>query len=264
MLDPARLLILLLVAQGQAFVLQRWQTLPQVSWPALQFAGASCAVRRGQLVRHSPRMQQSQAAAESPAMDCDARSALASFQPTPYVAPWWARNQHVNTIVGALAATPRKPTYERQRWNTPDGDFVDIDFLNSTTGFSRGMVLLYHGLESTTMAPLTVRQAFALAEEGFDVAAVSFRGCSGEDNLTPGAYHLGFTADIRYIAEVLHTQRPDMKSTHTHASPPLPPPPPPRSLSLSLSPSVYVLPCHSHPRHTPPAHFSLSDICLAV
>ena len=58
-------------------------------------------------------------------------------------------------------------------------------------------MLLYHGLESNTNAPLTVREALSLVKHGFDVAAVSFRGCSGEDNRTPGAYHLGFTNDIR-------------------------------------------------------------------
>ena len=52
---------------------------------------------------------------------------------------------------------------------------MDIDFLNSTTDFTRGIVLLYHGLESNTNAPLTVRQAFALAEAGFDVAGLGFR-----------------------------------------------------------------------------------------
>jgi hypothetical protein len=136
---------------------------------------------------------------------------LASFEPMQYVAPFWARNNHVNTIVGALFTTPPKADYVRERWNTPDGDFIHIDFLNSTADFTRGMVLLYHGLESTTNAPLTVRQAFALAEQGFDVAAVCFRGCSGEDNLTPGAYHLGFTADIRFIIECLHSRRPTLK-----------------------------------------------------
>jgi predicted alpha/beta-fold hydrolase len=136
---------------------------------------------------------------------------LLSFEPEKYEAPLWARNQHVNTIVGALFATPPKPQYRRERWNTPDGDFLDIDWLDSQAGFSRGVVLLYHGLESTTSAPLTVRQAFALVEQGFDVAAVCFRGCSGEPNRTPGAYHLGFTQDIRYIAETLHEQSPDRK-----------------------------------------------------
>ena len=137
---------------------------------------------------------------------------LTSFEPERYEAPLWARNQHVNTIVGALFATPPKPQYRRERWDTPDGDFLDIDWLDSQVpGFSRGVVLLYHGLESTTSAPLTVRQAFALVEQGFDVAAVCFRGCSGEPNRTPGAYHLGFTKDIRFIAETLHEQSPDQK-----------------------------------------------------
>ena len=141
----------------------------------------------------------------------EAKKILVSFEPIQYEAPFWARNNHVNTIVGALFTTPPKADYVRERWNTPDGDFIHIDFLNSTAGFTRGMVLLYHGLESTTNAPLTVRQAFALAEQGFDVAAVCFRGCSGEDNLTPGAYHLGFTEDIRFIIECLHSRRPTLK-----------------------------------------------------
>jgi len=141
----------------------------------------------------------------------EAKTILASFEPIQYQAPFWARNNHVNTIAGALFTTPPKADYVRERWNTPDGDFIHIDFLNSTAGFTRGMVLLYHGLESTTNAPLTVRQAFALAEQGFDVAAVCFRGCSGEDNLTPGAYHLGFTKDIRFIIECLHSRRPHLK-----------------------------------------------------
>jgi predicted alpha/beta-fold hydrolase len=121
------------------------------------------------------------------------------FAVREYNPPWWARNKHVNTIIGALFATPPLPAYRRERWDTEDGDFVDIDFLSAETKTSRGIVLLYHGLESNTNAPLTVRQAISLSKAGFDVAAVSFRGCSGEDNRTPGAYHLGFTKDIRYI-----------------------------------------------------------------
>jgi uncharacterized protein len=127
------------------------------------------------------------------------RQILESFAVREYNPPWWARNKHVNTIIGALFATPPLPAYRRERWDTEDGDFVDIDFLSAETKTSRGIVLLYHGLESNTNAPLTVRQAISLSKAGFDVAAVSFRGCSGEDNRTPGAYHLGFTKDIRYI-----------------------------------------------------------------
>ncbi|EKX30840.1 hypothetical protein GUITHDRAFT_149647, partial [Guillardia theta CCMP2712] len=129
---------------------------------------------------------------------------LSSFPARTYRPPWWARQAHVNTIVGALFATPPTPSYERERWTTPDGDFVDIDFLRSELPASRGIVLLYHGLESNSLAPLTVRQARSLSMAGFDVAAIGFRGCSGEDNLTPGGYHLGFTDDVHFIAKRLH------------------------------------------------------------
>lgn len=147
----------------------------------------------------------------SPVQEPSCTHILTTYEPREYRAPFWARNQHVNTIIGALFATPPKPEYRRERWSTPDGDFVDVDWLYSRANFTRGIVLLYHGLESTTNAPLTVRQAFALAEQGFDVGAVCFRGCSGEDNLTPGAYHLGFTDDIRYIAKTLHERSPETK-----------------------------------------------------
>jgi predicted alpha/beta-fold hydrolase len=137
------------------------------------------------------------ATSNAAAVQDTARQILDSFSARDYKAPWWARNKHVNTIVGALFCTPPIPAYRRERWDTEDGDFVDIDFLDSETKPSRGIALLYHGLESNTNAPLTVRQAISLSKAGFDVAAVSFRGCSGEDNRTPGAYHLGFTKDIR-------------------------------------------------------------------
>ena len=40
------------------------------------------------------------------------------------------------------------------------------------------------------------------------MAAISFRGCSGEDNLRPGAYHLGFTDDVKFLAQTMHKRDP--------------------------------------------------------
>ena len=131
----------------------------------------------------------------------EASKILDSFEAREYRAPWWVQNNHLNTIIGFLFATPPVPLYRRERWDLDDGDFVDIDFLSSQTDRCRGIVLLYHGLESNSYASLTVRQALSLTASGFDVAAVSFRGCSGEDNRTLGAYHVGFTKDIRYSDE---------------------------------------------------------------
>ena len=50
--------------------------------------------------------------------------------------------------------------------------------------------------------------AKAFAKKGFDVCVVNFRGCSGEDNVHPYAYHLGFTDDIKYVLNRLHEAQP--------------------------------------------------------
>ena len=107
---------------------------------------------------------------------------LETFQREEYLCPWWAKDGNVNTLAGALFATPKTPPYRRERWDTDDGGFVDIDFLESQEDFTRGMVVLMHGLESCSTAPLTIRQAKSFIEAGFDVAAVNFRGCSKDEN----------------------------------------------------------------------------------
>ncbi|CAN0405827.1 unnamed protein product, partial [Discosporangium mesarthrocarpum] len=126
-----------------------------------------------------------------------------------------------------------KVTYRRERWGTPDNDFLDIDFLDQGqggmglgTGGSPGagrrmgggpgavhaeatpVAVLTHGLESTSTAPLTSKMALAFQRAGFQVAVVCFRGCSGEDNKTLGAYHLGFTDDLELVVRTLRERHP--------------------------------------------------------
>uniref|UniRef100_A0A7S2UW57 AB hydrolase-1 domain-containing protein n=1 Tax=Fibrocapsa japonica TaxID=94617 RepID=A0A7S2UW57_9STRA len=142
------------------------------------------------------------------------RAKVESFQPRQYVAPFWAKNCHINTIIGSGEVQRRYfgqpqsvPPYRRERWTTPDGDFIDIDFYQKNQfQLSERVVVILHGLESTSSAPLTSKMAFAMARKGFDVAVMCFRSCSGEDNRTPGAYHLGFTDDIRFVVRALATK----------------------------------------------------------
>ena len=65
----------------------------------------------------------------------------------------------------------RQVTYRRERWDTPDGDFIDVDFLDTPfpggseaagcDGDDTPFAVLTHGLESTSTAPLTARMALA-------------------------------------------------------------------------------------------------------
>ena len=110
----------------------------------------------------------------------EAFESLGTFEREDYRAGFWVRNRHVNTIASSiLAVASPVPAYRRVRWDTPDGklqtrhkrrltlcmkehvaisrrpepsrldtytgDFLDLDLLDSETGFSRGVVIVCHG-----------------------------------------------------------------------------------------------------------------------
>ncbi len=79
---------------------------------------------------------------------------------------------------------------------TPDADFIDIDWLRSA---SRRVAVIFHGLEGSTQAAYMKGMAKALFENGYQVAAVNLRGCSGEMNLKLKAYHSGATDDVATV-----------------------------------------------------------------
>ncbi|CAM9470624.1 unnamed protein product [Choristocarpus tenellus] len=112
-------------------------------------------------------------------LEVDAGWLANSFVPRKYKSPWWARNPHVSTIIGSGEVQRKffgrggpKVNYRRERWSTPDGDFLDVDFLeayklqgeNQEGGAiveSAPIAILTHGLESTSSAPLTAKMALA-------------------------------------------------------------------------------------------------------
>jgi predicted alpha/beta-fold hydrolase len=139
-----------------------------------------------------------------------------SFQSRRYEPPFWAKNSHLHTILASGEVQRRffgrvksVPKYRRERWATADDDFFDVDFLDQPADEGNGCTaVLLHGLESTSIAPLTVKMAESFFRRGFEVAVVCFRSCSGEDNQTIGAYHMGFTDDIDTVIRGLQLRNP--------------------------------------------------------
>ena len=97
---------------------------------------------------------------------------------------------------------------ERQRILTPDGDFFHVDYKYHAKGEDKddaaapnGLVIVVHGLQSNSNSSLSVDLGRAYLNQGFDVACINFRGCSGVPNDNLKAYHLGFTDDlIQYLS----------------------------------------------------------------
>ena len=57
-------------------------------------------------------------------------SALLSGTATDYAAPWWLTGGDAQTIYASLLAPRPRVAYRRERWDTPDGDFIDVDWVD--------------------------------------------------------------------------------------------------------------------------------------
>ncbi len=125
-----------------------------------------------------------------------------------YSASPWLPGPHLQTLWSSLAAPRPRPAYRRERWTTPDGDFIDLDHLAFESEGSAPLWVIFHGLEgdsSSHYARAMMDQAHALGWHG---VVVHFRGCSGSLNLAPRAYHSGDSAEIDWVMRRLHAQHP--------------------------------------------------------
>lgn len=125
------------------------------------------------------------------------------MSPLSYTAPWWLPGGHLQTVYALYAPRPHV-AYGRERWETPDGDFVDVDWLreheaSSGTAAARPLVVLFHGLEGGSSSQYAHALMAEAAKRGCRAAVVNFRGCSGEANRLPRAYHSGDTAELDWM-----------------------------------------------------------------
>ncbi len=117
-----------------------------------------------------------------------------------YRAPWWLPGGHLQTVFAALAPSPRIP-WTRERWETPDGDFIDLDWARKAD--AGPLLAIFHGLEGSSASPYARAIAAHALATGWRCVVPHFRGCSGELNRLPRAYHSGDSAEIGWILERL-------------------------------------------------------------
>jgi predicted alpha/beta-fold hydrolase len=120
-----------------------------------------------------------------------------------YRAPWWLPGGDLQTIWPALFSRPRlaeAPAYRRERWAAPDGDFIDVDHLDAAPAVPGAPALvLFHGLESSSTSRYAVAFALVAQALGWHFSVPHFRGCSGELNRAPRAYHSGDFEEIGWM-----------------------------------------------------------------
>lgn len=118
-----------------------------------------------------------------------------------YRAPWWLPGGDAQTIWPALFSRRHPglpaPRWTRARWNAPDGDFVDVDTQLGRAGAPT--LVLFHGLEGSSRSHYAHAFAAQAASLGWHCVVPHFRGCSGEINLAPRAYHSGDHEEIDWM-----------------------------------------------------------------
>lgn len=113
-----------------------------------------------------------------------------------YLPPWWARNGHFQSIYPSLFRKLNEDCFKRERIETPDHDFIDLDWAKSG---KRRLLILTHGLEGHSRRPYVLGMAHEAIKQNWDVLAWNFRSCSGEPNRKVSSYHSGATNDIAHV-----------------------------------------------------------------
>lgn len=114
-----------------------------------------------------------------------------------YLAPWWLPGAHLQTI-WPLARKIALPPLRRERVDTPDGDFVDFDWLAHAPA-GAPLLVLFHGLEGSSRSHYARSLLRAATDRGWRAVVAHFRGCSGEANRLARAYHSGDSDEIDWM-----------------------------------------------------------------
>ena len=119
----------------------------------------------------------------------------------------WAAGPNAQTVIARVLRPEAGPPFERERFDTPDGDFLDVDW-GPDPAPEAPIVLILHGLEGSSRRRYVRNVAGELLHHGVRPVALNFRGCSGEPNRSLRFYHSGETEDPGWILEQIRRRFP--------------------------------------------------------
>ncbi len=122
-----------------------------------------------------------------------------------YAPPWWLPGGHLQTIYPRTLGKQYQIHYRRERWATPDGDFIDLDWVDAPNG-AANLLVLFHGLEGSSRSHYALSLMAWAQSLGWRGVVPHFRGCSGDANHLARSYHSGDSAEIDWILRRLKSE----------------------------------------------------------
>jgi uncharacterized protein len=132
-----------------------------------------------------------------------------SFEPHPLL-----RNSHIQTLAAEYFRPKKGIEFRRVRLDTPDRDFVDLDFPEipnyrwEDLGDEAPILYFLHGLEGDARRGYAQDLYKSASKAGFRCVGLNYRSCSGAMNQTPRFYHMGATDDVGFVHQWLLEQYP--------------------------------------------------------
>ena len=125
-----------------------------------------------------------------------------------YRLPWWLQGRHAQAIYPASWMPVPAVSYRREVWQTPDDDFIELDWLmlEKPAKPDQPLLVLFHGLEGSSQSHYAKRIMAAAGQKDWRGVVVHFRGCGGKPNLQPRSYHCGDSAEIDWILKRFRRQ----------------------------------------------------------
>ena len=108
---------------------------------------------------------------------------------------------HAQSLFGVLGRPKVTLWVRRERRDTPDGDFFDLDVVPGKPGAPT--VILLHGLEGSSSSGYMQLMLRELAALGWTGLALNARSCSGVPNKQAAAYSSGDFRDLSFLVSQL-------------------------------------------------------------
>ena len=134
---------------------------------------------------------------QGPAVKTFAAASAIKNSCAAYSAPRWLPGGQLQTLYAYSLKQTAIFTYRRERWETPDDDFIEVDWLDGSD--SPRLLVLFHGLEGCSRSNYAVSLMNHLWQEGWQGVVPHFRGCGGEINRLCRSYHAADSAEIDWI-----------------------------------------------------------------
>lgn len=126
----------------------------------------------------------------------------------------WLPGPHLQTLWASLVRHGANPPLRRERLNLPDGDFLDLDWVEpDAASMTAPIVLVLHGLEGSSRSGYARRLLAMAAARGWRGVVMHFRGCSGEPNRAAHSYCAGISDDPAFVVGMLRQRFPEAPLT---------------------------------------------------